>query len=314
MGWTDETEIKEENEEDDYEEKSTLNENENENTVSNMSDNNLDSLVPGAMNVEEAAEKEHTSKILIWGNEGTGKSHFCYTMPEPVCYIDTENKADDIAHKFSDKVVHIWQPNDFDEAVEARDEAMNYLSEYQAKKGKKGTIVVDSMDEMWKWAQYKYISKYMPNTNPEDANLSLEDWGPIKKIHNEGFRKEFERCDFHVAWTATRKDDLAQKIEESMDSTPDKPGGESDNVYKVNSIIRLKEDGEGIPYGDLQKSGVVRFKYLGLSRPTYQKHKDIIEYIEELEVDGAETRNEVKSRYGLDYKLHGFTEVNTMRN
>lgn len=300
MGWTDDSEVSEDSQTDETEEDMT-------------DDIDLSELAPGAMDVSEAAEQDHQWKLMFWGNESTGKSHACYTMPEPICFIDTEHKADDIAHKFSDKTVKIWQPENFDEAVTARDQALSFLSEYEAKVGDVGTIVVDSMSDMWQWAQYKYINKYYSNTDPEDVNLSLDDWGPIKKIHNEGFRQDFERCDYHVAWTSTRKDDLSTKIEEEMDETPDKPGGETDNVYKVNSIIRLQMNNNGIPIGDLQKSGILRFKYLGLKRPTFQKHKEIVEHVRDIEQNGAETVEEVENQYNLEYPLHGFTEANTMR-
>lgn len=310
MGWTDDDDI--EQEEQQSEEVEEI-EQENETmTEDNNGDVDLSNLAPGAVDVQEAAEQEHQWKVMWWGDEGVGKSHACYTFPEPICYIDTEHKADDIAHKFSDKVVQIWQPNDFDEAVDARDEALAYLSEYEAQTGDRGAIVVDSMSDMWQWAQHKYIDKYKKNVDPEDVQLSLEDWGPIKKIHNDGFRQPFERCEYHVAWTATRKDDLGKKIEESMDSTPDKPGGEGDNVYKVNSIVRLRTDERGIPFGDLQKSGILRFKYLGLTRPTFQKHKEVVEHISEIEQNGAETVEEVEEAYSLEYDLDGFTEANTM--
>ena len=309
MGWTDETEI---------EKKSNNEEREREN--SNMDEIDLESLAPSAMDVSEAAEKEHTWKVLVWGNEGTGKSHFCYTMPEPICFIDTENKADDIAHKFEDKVVQIWQPSDFEEAKQCRDEALSFLSEYESQIGDKGTIVVDSMDVLWEWAQHKYIDKHYKNASPSEVNLTLQDWGPIKKIHNSEFRQPIESCNFHVAWTATRKDDVKSAMEEELEETPDKPGGETNNVYKVNSIIRLKDDAEGIPVGNLQKSGIVRFKYLGLRRPTFEKHKRIVEHVEEIEKDGANSVQDVESAYelstqhGEEYGLYGFTEVNTMRN
>lgn len=307
MGWTDDDDIDEETIQ-------TADEAENNTKDESMTDDvDLSNLAPSAVDVQSAAKKDHQWKLMFWGNESTGKSHACYTMPEPVCFIDTEHKADDIAHKFSDKTVQIWQPEDFDEAVKARDEAFAYLSEYEAQTEKTGSVVVDSMSDMWQWAQYKYINKYYSGADPEDVNLSLEDWGPIKKIHNEGFRQQFERSDYHVAWTSTRKDDLSTKIEEEMDETPDKPGGETDNVYKVNSIIRLQMDQNGIPIGDLQKSGVLRFKYLGLQRPTFVKHKELVEHLREIEQNGAETVQDVEDAYNLDYELDGFTEANTMR-
>jgi len=296
MGWNDDTSDEDESGSEESEE-------------SNV---DLSQLAPSAMDVSDAAEKDHVWKIMWWGNEGVGKSHACYTMPEPVCFIDTESKADDIAHKFSDKEVHIWQPSDFDEATTYRDEALSFLSEYEAQTGQKGTLVVDTMADMWDWSKNQYINKYYNNTDPEDVNLSLEDWAPIKKIHNESFRRDIESCGFHVSWTATRKDDVGSAVENDLDETPDKPGGETNNPYKVNSIIRLELGNDGVPVGNLQKSGILRFKYLGLRRPTFEKHKEIVNHVEQIEADGAETAQEVVDEYELDYEV-SFTEANTMR-
>lgn len=307
MGWTDDNDIEEEEE--------TIEEEvqENDNGDEAMSEEpDLSELAPGAIGVDEAAEQEHTYKIMWWGNEGVGKTHASYTMPEPVCIIDTENKADDIAHKFTDKTVQIWQPDDFDESVDAVEQALSYLSEYQSQTGKTGTIVVDSMAVMWDRAKNKYIDKYYNNTDPEDVKLSLEDWAPIKKIHNERFRQKMEGCDFHVSWTSTRKDDVKSSIENDLDETPDKPGGETNNPYKVNSIIRLYLNSNGVPVGDLQKSGILRYKYIGLRRPTFPKHKEIVEEIEKIEEQGVDSAQEVKDRFSLDYNIE-FTEANTMR-
>jgi hypothetical protein len=62
----------------------------------------------------------------------------------------------------------------------------------------------------------------------------------------------------------------------------------------------------------LQKSGILRFKYLGLRRPTFEKHKEIVNHVEQIEADGAETAQEVVDEYELDYEV-SFTEANTMR-
>lgn len=306
MGWADESEIDES--ETKEEKKSVDTDGESENSQ----DIDLSQLAPSAMDVDEAASKEHTWKVMTWSDEGQGKTHFGYTMPEPVCFIDTENKADDIAHKFSDKVVQIWQPNDFDEAVQYRDEALSFLSEYQSQTGQKGTLVVDSMAVMWEWSQHKYIDEWYDNASPDDVNIGLEEWPKVKDYHNKTFRKPIEQCDFHIYWTSTRKDDVGAAIENELDETPDKPGGESQNPYKVNSIIRLYLNSQGVPVGDLQKSGLIRFKYMGLRRPTFQKHKEIVEHVEDIEADGAETIQEVENNFNLDYDV-SFTEANTMR-
>jgi len=322
MGWSDESEIEDTDNNDtesEVNDKDDGNHSEGEemvesggNAESNDSDFDVSGLAPSAMDVGEASEKEHQWKIMAWSDEGQGKTHFGYTMPEPVCIIDTENKADDIAHKFSDKDVFIWQPSDFDEAVEHRDEALSLLSEYQSQTGQNGTLAVDSMAVMWEWSQYKYIDEWYPNTPPDKVNLDLQDWPKIKDYHNKTFRKPIEECDFNVYWTSTRKDDVGAAIENDADETPDKPGGETNNAYKVNSIVRLYLNSNGVPVGDLQKSGLVRFKYLGLTRPTFEKHQEIVNEIEDIEASGASTVREVDEAFDLDYDV-SFTEANTMR-
>jgi len=315
MAWGDESDIEEDEEDEEKAEQmkeSVEQEKEMEESHESNEGVELGSLAPSAMDVSEASEKDHQWKILAWADEGQGKTHYGYTMPEPVCILDTENKADDIAHKFEDKEVFIWQPSDFDEAVDHRDEALGLLSEYKSQSGQTGTLVVDSMAVMWEWSQYKYIDEWYPNTAPDKVNLDLQDWPKIKDYHNKTFRKPMEECDFHVYWTSTRKDDVGAAIENDTDETPDKPGGETNNAYKVNSIVRLYLNQNGVPVGDLQKSGLVRFKYLGLRRPTFQKHREIVERIEEIEVNGAESVREVEKQFDLDYDV-SFTEANTMR-
>lgn len=280
-------------------------------TVEDESPIDLDRIAPNAVDVQQAAERDYTWKIMVWGGEGMGKTHFAYTMPEPIMMIDTENKAEDIASKFSDKTVKIWQPKSFTEACEATDQALDVLEQWQAETGERGTLVIDSMSVMWEWSQYKYIDDYYPNTAPEDANMDLQDWGKIKDYHNEMFRKPIEECDFHVCWTEMQKDDVGAKIQEGLEKTPVKPAGETNNKYKVNDIIQLELDEEGVPTGFQRKSGRNRFKYLGLTRPTFDKHREISEQIEQVESEGASSSLELRSDIDVPYELD-FTESNTM--
>lgn len=295
---------------DDTPEENTVSEPETENE-DNSPALDLDRLAPNAMDVSDAADKEHTWKMMIWGGEGMGKTHFAYTMPEPIMLVDTENKAEDIASKFSDKQVKIWQPKSFTEACEAVEQALDVLEQWQAETGDTGTLVIDSMSVMWEWSQYKYIDDYYPNTAPEDANMDLQDWGKIKDYHNETFRKPIEECDFHVCWTEMQKDDVGAKIQEGLEKTPVKPAGETNNKYKVNDIIQLQLDEQGVPTGFQRKSGRNRFKYLGLTRPTFEKHKEITEAIEQVEAEGVDSELELRSEIDVPYELN-FTEGNTM--
>lgn len=263
-----------------------------------------------AMTGTEAAETDHVDRVMVWADPGRGKTHFAYTMPDPVCIIDTENKADDIAHKFSGSEKGddplIWQPSDFDEALEARDEAFEYLEWFLDEHDQRGTLVVDSMSIMWDWAQQKYIKEWYPHSDPSSVKLEAgigggeSDWKQIKDYHNKQFRQPIVECDYHVCWTAMQTDDIQTKMEEGLDYTPQKPGGEKHNVYKVNSIIRITEDEDGTPVGNLEKSGLVKNKYVGLDYPTYPKHRKLVETVEEAETEGWDVQDEVNA---LDYNV-----------
>lgn len=249
-------------------------------------------VAPNAMTIDEAAERKPTWRILLWGDPGKGKTHFSYTMPEPVCIIDTEQKADVIAHKF-DREVYLWQPSNYDEAREALAEAIEVLDMKNGEDNGRGTIVVDSMSVVWGWSQSKYVDEFYPGKDVEDVELSTgfgsgqSDWKKIKEYHNANFRQVMLDTEYHLCWTAMREDDYEAIIEEGANRA-DKPAGEKENPYKASDIIRIAENSEGKPVGLLQKSALVSPKnyYKGLEFPTFEKHRKISREIEEMETEG----------------------------
>lgn len=248
-----------------------------------------DISVGSAMTGKEASEEPYLWRILAWGPPGYGKTHYGFTMPAPVCVIDTEGKAHNLASKFSDKVTYIWQPEDYDEARDALFEAIEVLEKY-LEKGHRGTLVVDSMSEMWEWSKQKYVSKVYDGKSLDEVNLSSNmgrsgesDWKVIKRYHNKRFREVMLDTPFHIYWTAMQTDDY-ERIIEGEDGNPKKPVGERDNDYKVEQVMRLIEGPKGKPVGQLQKSGsFTKHRYTGLTYPTFQKHQQVCEEIRELE-------------------------------
>lgn len=245
-------------------------------------------IAPNATELDEAQERDYRWRTMVWGNEGIGKSHFAYTSPGPIAFIDTEGKAAEIAHKF-DKEVFIFEPSDYEGAVEALDQSIELLDEYRRQGNTIGTIVVDSMSIMWDWAQQHYVEMYYPQRDPEEVELSSglqpggnSDWKKIKQLHNADFRQKMTDTPYHICWTAMREDDY-QEVFEGDGDVGDKPGGEKHNRYKVNHIIRLYEDDEGRPVGNLEKSGMVRTHYEGLAYPTHEKHAEVVQRIDDLE-------------------------------
>lgn len=259
-------------------------------------DLDISEVAPDAMNRAEATEKPNLDTTLVWADPGDGKTHYAYTMPDPVVVIDTEGKAHEIAHKFdgiTEQDPFIFHAEDYDEAVEYTRQALQILNKYKEEFDARGTLVVDSMSKMWEWSKIKYMDEYYPNTPNEEIELGfgtdIDNWKVIKEIHNEDFRDLMLNAGFNVCWTARRKDDINKKMEESLDYTPQKPEGEKSNVYEANTILHVhRNNAESVPEAQLEKSGRIKHHYSGLTFPTYDSHKEVVEAIEEVEVNGGD--------------------------
>lgn len=240
----------------------------------------VSSIAPGATTREEAAAQDSVHSLLVWGPEGSGKSHIAHSAPEPICVIDTEGKADELAAKF-DKEIYYWHPEDYQEAVEAMEEAFDVLGAY-LDKGVRGTLVVDSMSVMWEWAQIDYAKKVYQTEDLSEVNFGSQlqgekDWSAIKARHNDDFRDEILDSPFHVVMTSGQKEDY-NAVFEGAEGKPMKPDGEKHNKYAVKDVVRLRrEDGETV--GDLYKAALTRYAFKGLPWPEWD---DIREKIQDL--------------------------------
>lgn len=254
----------------------------------------IERLAPDAVSGDDAAAMESKARILIWGNPGMGKTHFSYTMPEPVAMIDTERKGEAIVDKF-DKEIFLWQPTDWDSAREALDQAIDLLDHWQREHDERGTIVVDSMSEMWELSQQKHVQEHYPGKSVDEVEFQSAfgsgqgDWKIIKRYHNAKFRDVMLDTPYHICWTAMAKEDYGQQMEEDLDYTPMTPAGESKNEFRASDVLRLVEADDGAPVGILQKSSLTKHRYAGLRFPTYEKHRTLIEAIQDVETtDGQD--------------------------
>lgn len=249
-----------------------------------LPDVDVSSLAPNAVDRTAAADAEKERTLLVWGPEGTGKSHVAHSAPEPIAYIDTEGKADELAEKF-DKQIFYWQPSDYKEAKAALEEAEDLLAAYY-EEGVRGTLVVDSMSVMWEWAQidyakFAYQTENLSEVNFKSALQGEKDWSKIKARHNEEFRDRILGTPYHVVFTAGEKEDYNDNFEARM-----VPDGEKHNKYAVKDVVRVRVDeATGKTAADLRKAARTRYSFVGLEWPDFEKIYDAIGQIAEAEQD-----------------------------
>jgi hypothetical protein len=269
----------------------------------------VSSIAPDAMGKDESDNKEHIWRVLGYGNPGTGKTHFGFTMPEPVFCIDTENKAHSITDKF-DKEIYLFEVDNYDEAINALSQSLDALEKYQTEEGVRGTLMVDSMSNMWDWAQQKYMEMAYPGRDPNEVDFKSalqsgdSDWQSIKRLHNERFRDKMATSDFHLYWTSTSREDYGAILSGS-DDPPAKPTGEKNNVYKATEVLHFFEGEDGRPAANLKKNARTKWRFGGLYYPTFQKVEEIIEGIVDAETSPEDiTLGDLKKSFPQEVDLY----------
>ena len=238
-------------------------------------DVDVSSLAPNAVERHEAAQQTQPRTLFVWGTEGTGKTHIGHTAPAPVCAIDTEGKAAELAPKFDDKEIFYWVVDDYREAIEALEEALALLDAY-AEEGIIGTLVVDSMTVMWEYAQVDYAkivyqTEKLSEVDFKSALQNEKDWTKIKARHNEEFRDRILQSGYNVVMTAGEREAYGDDFEAEME-----PDGEKHNKYAVKEVVRVRVDEDGQTVADLRKAAQTRYAFVGLEWPTWDKIYDAI--------------------------------------
>lgn len=297
------------------EEESAENDVESESGTSDGPPTPADSVSPS-----DAAQWDRRWKILVWGPPKLFKTHFSYTMPEPIAFLDLEGKADDIASKFEDREVQIWQPKrmeaepntKFRRAKKALDQAMEWLDWYRENEDRRGTVVVDSMTLLWEWAQIHHKIENYPVKAEEQGLENIElsanfnssresDWAAVKGYHNREFRERVTDSQYHFCWTAMERESFEETFEDEENRRFMEPKGEPDNEYKADTVIRARKDKDRGKVGDLVGSNTTDNVFVGLKRPTFPKVEKAIGEIAAAEAsDESVDRSELASRIGAE--------------
>lgn len=270
-------------------------------------------IAPSAETKDEAEAHDKLWRFLIYGNPGTCKTHFSLSMPGPIMHIDTEGKGNEIYDKFDKQILH-WNVDNYDEATQALAEALDTLTAIKAgdvedfEAGTTGTIVVDSMAEMWEWAQQKYVSMAYPGKDVDDVEFQSalqggrdSDWKAIKRLHNDEFRAKMVQSDFHLCWTAKSSEDFGAVLSGEADDPPKKPSGEKNNVYKCSELLHVFEGDEGRPMGNLKKTSLTKLKFGRMPWPEFGTVSETVQSMYEAETSDQEIHlDSLEDELGVD--------------
>lgn len=232
---------------------------------------------------------------LVYGGPASGKTFFALSFPEPICFIDTENRADITRSVlFGDKDVRIHEPLElkmdvnksmddvFDEVTSINNLSnvlSNYVSDINSGKITGGTLVIDSVTDVWKWIQswgFEKLGKMKTAGGKSKADEDMQtvtdqrDWKLMNNKH-EGMilvLRALTRRGFNVVFTARERT--------VPDYVTDKPQNEEriksqkELPYASDVILNLrKNNGRYLAYCD--KLGVQKIPSTPLENMSYQK-------------------------------------------
>lgn len=128
----------------------------------------------------KAAEESRGLKIGIYGDYGTGKTHFALTAPEPIFIIDTEMGSAPLAHLFDGKDIKVLDVAEVDATAsyEKIVEAIDLIAEQE----NVGTVIFDSATDLWEICQ-EYAKVNIFKIKPEARLAQQWDWGVINKLY-----------------------------------------------------------------------------------------------------------------------------------
>ena len=127
-------------------------------------------------------------KCAVYGDPGSGKSHFAASFPEPIFVIDTENRFARLGAKYPGKdirVMHCYMEDDeglFDPVATLHNAEIAIARARAACKDKAvGTIVIDSASDIWVMAQEYMKTEHLSRDRFALVNREGWNWGIANK-------------------------------------------------------------------------------------------------------------------------------------
>jgi len=135
----------------------------------------------------------------IEGLDKTGKSHLALQAPPPIAYLDLDVGTEGVIQKFSDKEIILYQPNTpLNEVGDVKEKWWPIWEEvrdkyYQGLQMGEGTVIVDTMGEMYDVARLAYFGK-LSQVQPHNYN---EVYAPLREMVRAAYKSKMNVIFLH---------------------------------------------------------------------------------------------------------------------
>jgi len=280
--------------------------------------------IPMDQFVRETAE---TEKMLLCGFSSTGKTRWylkilgllqkqgipkdkimmCIVFPDRGTGL---TKLYNIIPKEFVGNVFVFPINNYEELVSSTAVAEKKLKEHFKNTGIHGWLVVELLEECWRFSQDYYsrqafgetladylalqresvkermkkISKQAGKEVEDTAFQALEgwkDWTIIKFFHNFNWIDRIKKMPFNILFTAeVREEDDKDSIFASIGN---RPAGEKDNIHRVDTVLYLKHSGDKFTQQCFKLTGYDRLysAYDITGKNGFEEHKKILKKFED---------------------------------
>ncbi len=188
-----------------------------------------DSAVTVSFQKLSSAEPVKYLKIAVHGQQKSGKTRFCLTEPPPVYVIATEPGVRPLIKLFPEKEIYfvdVYEP-DYSGMFEVEptktlakiDASVRLIRELmKANQNAVGTVVVDSVTDIWKWVQEWMKSEILKIDKTERVRQQW-DWGFANNKY-QNIIMQLLSLPTHLVLTAQDKEEYAGAGEPSGTYTP----------------------------------------------------------------------------------------------
>jgi len=271
--------------------------------------------------IQETAD---TEKMLLFSESGAGKTSFylsvlkylkdkkgiekdnllmCIVYPDRSTGITKIQNL--IPREFLNNIF-VFPINTYEEMVSSTAVAEQKLKEHYKKTGKFGWLIIELLEESWRFTQDYYSRKAFGESladlmatkrqevkammdskdkaGKETAYQALEgykDWVTIKFYHNFNWIDKIKKMPFNVIFTSeVKKEDNEDSIFSALRW---RPAGEKDNIHRVDTVLYLSHKGNDFFMKPFKLTGYTRLyseqKITG--KNGYSTHRDCCDRLED---------------------------------